>query len=231
MGTIFPAGRSADAILHQPIRDHLRAVAFKELPVDAPHHIRLGGDDLVGSRLVAPPVAKEGGEVDPPSAFLEAEAYAHADVLGDGRRLLLCDGREDRDHQLPRRLPACSRIPFSKDDGDVQGFQLPDVVQRIQRIPCEAGNRLCDHKIDVPVLACFDHGVELRSGLRLRAGETFVRENPRQLPVVMGLYEIRVVRDLRLVGTFLFLRVRGHAAVGRRLRDLWAWDHGVCILL
>ena len=36
----------------------------------------------------------------------------------------------------------------------------------------------------------------------------------------MGLYEIRVVRDLRLIGTFLFLGVCGDAAVGRCFRDL-----------
>ena len=58
------------------------------------------------------------------------------DVLGNTGTLLLGDGREDRDHQLPGGFQRVHGF-LLKDDGDVQGFQLPDVVQRVQRVAGE----------------------------------------------------------------------------------------------
>ena len=131
---------------------------------------------------------------------------------------MLGDGRKDRDHQLPGGFQRVDAL-FFKDDGDVQGFQRPDVVQRVQRVAGETGTGLCDDKVDCAFLAGGDERVELRPGLRLGPAQALVRENARQLLAVMRLYEICVVIHLCLVGTFLFLGVRGHAAVGRGFRD------------
>ena len=128
-------------------------------------------------------------------------------------------GCEDRDHQLPGGFQRVHGF-LLKDDGDVQGFQLPNVVQRVQRVAGEAADGFGDHKVDIASFTSSDERIELRSGLRLSTTQTFIRKYSRQLPAVMGLYEIRVVCDLRLVGTFLFLGVRGDTAVGRRFRDL-----------
>ena len=57
-----------------------------------------------------------------------AEVLTASVISANLSPFLLRYGREDRDHQLPGCFQRVHGF-LLKDDGDVQGFELPDVVQ------------------------------------------------------------------------------------------------------
>ena len=150
---------------------------------------------------------------------------AHALVLRDGYRFLLCKRTVNAHHEF-RGERVRTDILFFKVDRYAEGGQLPQYDQTVARVACEAGDGFDQYPVDFSFPAVRQHPVEIFPPVRFGAGQSLVRVHVNQLPAFVAADGFAVGADLRGIGMKLILGTGTDAAVGRHAQYVRFPDAG-----
>ena len=104
---------------------------------------------------------------------------------------------------------------FLEVDADAETFELSDILNAVKGIAPEAGNRLCDHKVDLALLTISDHSVKAISLLRGRPCDTLVIIDLDKFPLIVTAYVFREIGTLRGEGMNLIGIIGAYPCVSR----------------
>ena len=203
---------SENTVGHKPIGNLIHAGAFEIFSVDALYDFcLLWIDDQVSVVILG--VSEEAIVVDLHLALLVAVLKSQLDVLTHGLAFLLGKARHDRDQYLALRVHRVNGFLF-KIDRYVLFFQLPDVLEAVERVSGKSADGLGDDHVDIACHTFIDHSVEFVPLFCVGAGDTVICKDTCQFPFRILLNIFCVVRDLSLIACFLFFRICADAAVG-----------------
>ncbi len=152
-------------------------------------------------------IAEEVSGVHQHFPLLETVLDSHFCILAERLRFLLCQRCHNGYQDFTLCVHRVDGLLF-KENRNVDLLQQTDILQTVQGISGKAANRLRKYHIYFPLLAVFDHSIELISLFCICRADTLIRIHPDELPLRIRLDEFLIMLDLRLVAGCLFLIVR-----------------------
>ena len=119
------------------------------------------------------PIAEEAGVIVVNLAVSEVFSVTPLDVAAEGFAFGLCLTHHKGEDHLIVHVERID-ILLLEEHAHSMFFQAADITQAIQRVTAEAGDRLCNDQVDLPILAGLDHFTELLAFLGGCTGDSFV---------------------------------------------------------
>jgi len=116
-------------------------------------------------------------------------------------------------YRILRNYPRIEVFLF-KENRYVLFFQLPDIFQAVQRVPCKPADGFCNDHVNPACHAFFNHAVKFTAFFCITAADPVIRKYARQLPFRVFLDELGVMFHLDFIAACLLVTVCGDTAIG-----------------
>ena len=151
--------------------------------------------------------------VDNHFALLVTELETKLYIMAQGSAFLLRQRRHHRKQDFSFAVQGIYAF-LLKIHCNVFIPQLPDVIQRIHRIPSKAADGFGDNHINLAIHAIFDHLIELSPFFGIGAADALIGINARHFPLWIFADVFIVIVHLRLIALKLLITAGADSTVG-----------------